>query len=314
MSKQKLTTSKGVVLPSRYEKLRGVRDTAFNPLPLAKLRHLWVGEVGEGKTSGVCSIPKCAVLDFEHKTSGVLRLAPGSLIVGNGDSGEAPWTLKEYWDFITMLIEDGKAGRAPFDTVAFDTLGGLCQLVMQEFTDANNMRDDEKPWRDFSQYGADGAGYGRMNSWIIAKFVALANAGYGIVVTAHKLVKHIEDSDGNQSQIVKVDGNPGVVAALDRMCEFSGTLSRCRRVRSVKKEITVQGKTKIKTNLEEEWVHILDLNTRPDPGSGPRATTRQHVPLPDGEIVHEEGFLWDAMETAYDTACENRRTAIESMK
>lgn len=313
MTTQKLKTGKGVALPSRYAQLRGARETAFDPPPLSKLRHLWVGEVGEGKTTGCCSIPKCAILDIEHKTSGILRLAPGSLILGNGGRGESPWTLKEYWDFLTMMAEDGRHGRAPFDVVAFDTLGGLCQLVLQEFTEANNMRDDDQPWRDFAQYGSDGAGYGRMNSWINSKFYGLSNAGIGLVVTAHKIVKEKEDSNGNVLATVKVDGNPGVVAALDRMCEFSGTISRTRRTRTVKKEIMVAGQKKMKTGIEEQWVHILDLETRPAADSGPRATTRQHVPLPEGEIVHEEGYLWDAMEAAYKTACENRRKEIEEL-
>lgn len=314
MTRQKLKTASGTSLPSKYAQLRGVRDSAFSPPPLHKLRHFWVGEVGEGKTTGVCSIPKCAILDIEHKTSGVLRLAPGSMILGNGGKGEAPWTLKEYWDFLTMMVEDGKAGRAPFDMVAFDTLGGWCQLVLSEFTDANNMRDDEAPWRDFSQYGSDGAGYGKMNSWINSKFYGLANAGIGFVVTSHKIVKVADDGAGNLTSIVKIDGNPGVVAALDRMCEFAGTISRCRRVAKTKSDIKVNGKVKTRTKLEEQWVHILDLNTRPDPGAGPRATTRQHVPLPDGEIVHEEGYLWDALEESYETACENRRKAIEELQ
>lgn len=313
MTKQRITTGKGKVLPSRYEKLRGVRDTAFDPPPLSRLRHFWVGEVGEGKTTALCSIPRCAVLDFEHKTSGILRLAPGSAIFGNGGKGEAPWGLKEYWDLIEMLVADGKAGNHPFDVVGFDTLGGLCQLVLSEFTAAENMRDDERPWRDFSQYGTDGSGFGKMNSWIISKFVQLANAGYGIAIAAHKILRLKENDDGSIIQSIKIDGNPGVVAALDRMCEFSGTIQRKRQTQTVDKIITVGGKKKVRKATSAEWVHVLDLETRPAENSGPRATTRQHVPLPNGEIVHEEGYLWDALEAAYNEACENRRKAIEEI-
>lgn len=313
---QTVTTHTGQRIPTAYQNMRGVRTQAFNPPEAGRLRMLIAGPVGIGKTSLICSVPNCAVLDIERKTSGVMRTAPGTMIFGNVENGEPPWGLKEFSQLIEQLIQDAKDGNMYFQTVAIDTVGGLCELVKTEFTAQWNKApksDDPnwKPWEDFASFGADGAGYGKMNSWITSRLERLVQCGYGIIYSTHKELKYTSDSDGNDVAHVRLSGNPGVITHIVRTCEYAGEIEReIRRIKTSGKPRKVRDRlVPGKPEFHDEETVVLRLHNLTNSA---QSAIRQHVPMPPEDIVLPEGHGWDAFVEAYNEAVESRRSEIES--
>lgn len=305
MDTQTIETGTGAPIPSKYTGLRGARTFTFSPPPAASLWLLVTGDVGEGKSTFAASVPRALINDFERKYTGIKTLAPGSQVIGDVGANETPWTLDDYAKVWQMLLDDAKAGRRPFDTVVFDTLGGLCDLVKTDFTDKNGGVSSDKPWKDFAHYGVDGAGYGAMNSWIMSWFTKLRNNGYGGIILAHRESR--ETAEGVTE--IKTDGNPGVVKGLYRMAEYSGRLMRRRSVARVQTTKIIGGRQVPQKETAVSYDYVLDLDVMPGE-VGARESKRQHVPMEDPVIPVPEGAGWTAFKAAYEASVEARRAEI----
>lgn len=304
------TDLKGAKIPEAYLRHSGVRTTAFNPPPAQALRLFFAGVPGEGKTTFACSVPNAVICDFEDKATGILRTAPGTIIVGGREGKKPPWALEQFDEFFTLLISEGLAGRRHFDMVVIDTLGGLCRSVTQFFS--ASYQDKIRPGMDFGSYGKDGAGYGAMNNWIVTRLCQLQNAGYGWLVLAHKEIKVVEEANATY-RIVKLVGNPGVVQHLHTAAEYQGTIARRSEVEQIEVPRTIRGKTVTRKETEVRYVHVLDIETQPaQPPRNPRAPQRQHVPMGDDSILElPEGYGWDAFLEAYNSAVARRRAEVQ---
>ncbi len=159
------------VIPADWAVL-GVKS-GYNPKPAEALR-FWVrGPSGEGKTSFLSSIPNHLILDFDDGADGV----PG---------GRATRIhIKNYEKYMTVtdkLIEQGKAGKRPWDRVTFDTVDEWAGMI-------GNQLQIEKGCENIQDYGSKGKGYGLIKDRCWTRLRALEEVGYVWSCAGHQSIK-----------------------------------------------------------------------------------------------------------------------------
>ena len=287
MSPQTLSTMEGKPLPDKYAKLA---RTPGLPAP-GRLRLFLQGKVGSGKTFFACSWPRTAVLDFENKTSAVRHRGPGTHIFQFK-------TPKEYADLIEMLIADGLAGQAAFDTVAFDTALAFREIRRKAVTEDYRAQRLLKGPGDITNYKAEGAGWSILNADVNNTFERLYQAGYGWIAMAHVVPKWRE-SGGTSHCAWESVLNAGVLDYLHGQCEYCAFFER--HTETLKKQGPARKVgTRTMPGIEtEETIQRYRLCFLPP---DPRLPVREHIPLEQEIIEIPEGGGYTAFNTLYTEA------------
>lgn len=287
MTAQTISTMAGTPLPDKYAKLAcapGIPEAG-------RLRLFLQGKVGAGKTFFACSWPRTAVLDFESKATAVRRRGPGTEIFRFK-------TAKEYDALIEMLVADGIAGQAAFDTVVIDTVLSFRELRRRAITEEYRSRRMLKGPGDITDYKSEGAGWSILNADVNNTFERLYQAGYGWIALAHVVPKWRESGG---TSICSWDSvlNAGVLDYLHGQCEYCAFFERVSDV--VKR---VGPARKVGTRMmpgvaTEESISRYQLCFLPP---DPRLPVREHIPLEQEVIEIPEGGGHAAFAALYHKA------------
>ncbi len=304
MNAQTISTMEGKPLPDKYAKLArapGIPDTG-------RLRLFLQGKVGSGKTFFACSWPRTAVLDCENKTSAVRRRGPGTEIFQFK-------TAKEYDDLIEMLVADGMAGQAAFDTIAIDTVLAFRDLRRRAITAEYRSLKKLKGPGDITDYKSEGAGWSILNADVNNTFERLYQAGYGWIALAHVVPKWRE-SGGNSVCSWDSVLNAGVLDYLHGQCEYCAFFER--RTDTVKRtgparKVTAEGvgSRTMPGIVTEERISRYQLCFLPP---DPRLPVREHIPLEQEVIDIPEGGGHTAFATLYHEAGRRWLADVEQEK
>lgn len=280
----------GSPIPSRY--LSGIDATTdpFDPPKAHRLRVYVVGQVGTGKTALACSIPDAHIFDAQDKSSGVSRLAPGSLVA-------RPRSLKELRRRIDLLVNDGPK-KSGFRTVVFDPLSTIVYGLI-----ATGLAD-EKNVDDIGEYGREGKGWRIVNNEFVDWYERLWLAGYGVWCFGH-ITPPL--SKGGE---FKHEVTPGVRAYLISSSEFH-FMTSVRAVTVPRKVKDGRGRSIVRSDRVARY--FLDMIPILDPDAD-KFHARQHIPMIEDSIVHKEGHGYDSFRAVYESSVKDRAATIRGRR
>lgn len=270
-----------------------VRRTQDRP-PLIQTPWFITGSVKSGKTSFLCSIERCLILDFEGK----VRYVPDSV----RKAGYAHITkLSQLDSLMDQLEKDAGNPNRPFDMVAFDTVDeAVYGVVIPDMTEElfKGRPDLSKQISDITEWKSSESGSGGWND-VTKRFLSypkrLTMLGYGCIVTGHLREKQAtirENGKSMQITTYRPAVNPGVFGGLYRWAVFIGQSG----IRS--KRTSRMGKTKDGRDcpvLVEEQLGVMTLREKPG-DSGAEAGANVSMPA---ELEYKIGEGWTAALAAY---------------
>lgn len=309
-STQTVTTASGATLPDKYKRLGG-HVGGFNPRPLHRLDHFFIGPVGQGKTQFVASAPRCAFVDVEEKTDHIAHWGKGTVVFPGRSGADVAKLFDE-------LISDGKADRRAFDMVAVDPINGYVQTarryLTEQYVTAGLLKINPKTGTvmgDITGHGKEGSGWEIVNQFIRNQLAALREAGYAIITTAHLFPRWIRDTRGNETVVARHHLNDGVRTHIYKDAAFCGIISR--ETRSVEvptgKFYKVDGESIPQTETVFQKTYTLDVLPPPSSQDGIAPETRQHIAI-DKPIILPARNGWQAYEEVYNEAVERRRKEL----
>lgn len=244
---QKLDDGTGIVVPS-FLKRFGLENGPKLP-PSWRLRLYGKGVVGGGKSSFAASIPHSLHIDLEDSAC---------FVVNPKCSRFVPTTMKEIVDVVDALVAHPASENSDIRHVSFDPVESLVQLAIPFLTDKHNLRvPTDKQIEDIREYGTKGAGWNRINTFVVSLWERLYAAGYGWLVTGHEKIETLITPNNETRRQPVPMVNDGVKSRLIQSAQFSGRFYvETAYQKNVK--VTAGGRTVIGTPIETTK-YFLDL-------------------------------------------------------
>lgn len=251
---------------------------------------LLAGWPGSGKTTALLSIPKCLLIDAEGGSNYLPMVHPSSARVSVSSYEDALEILKG------LEADAPNESRRAFDTVAIDTMdafGGsqvsiFCEYVVRE--SGTNF---------ISQFGSNGAGWGRLHELFAHYTHRIRAAGYGLVATCHLRKKQYNDQFGNQRMGIVRDMTARIDGIVANAANFIGEIAKTVKVIPKIGKVNIGGKV-IEREIGTEQVIQHEVSWRsPDPERDALLKTR--LPIPSAFTFTPEDF-WSQFVAHYDAA------------
>lgn len=197
------------------ESYRAHRTPIERP-PLGRLRTVWHGPIGCGKTHFACSWPRAAILECERKASHIRMFGDGTEVFQFNNP-------TKYAAMVRKLVAEALDGKRKFDLVVFDTLPSYIRYVRRHLTiefRALGLLKEPSPLIDIADYGKEGAGWGRINHFVTEALDSLYAVGYGWMVLAHTKRWRDDNSQVHYESVI----NAGIYHYLLSECDYMGHL------------------------------------------------------------------------------------------
>lgn len=294
---QELATGKSQPMSPFFRNLPGAKRSGFDPPPAGALRMYIVGEVGKGKTTFLCSVPRSLVLDFGRKTDHIDFDVAGRVIL-------PVWSypMEKIEEIHSILYQEGVDNRRSFDMIVYDDVAAYQRMVIDHLS--KTVADG----KSIKEYGKKGKGWDLVNDWLIGRWQLVMQAGYGWMVSGH-LQPRILGEGADATQVWEHVVSPGVRKYLLGQCHYTG---ECVRENEPYNVTVVKKIGKDSRNVvEQRWRshYFLDMETARDPDSQ-RIEARQHITLDNPKIEIPQGKGWEAFATEYDRAVKRRREEV----
>jgi len=179
----------GATITSEYAGLGVV--SGFQPPPPEQLRMILLSWSGEGKTTFVSSIPRCLILDFGNNAGSVV--APHAHRV---------WvkTWPQFEKLRDLLIAQKKAGKCPYDDIAFDTVDEWFDVLASYIISQWNTKYS-KNVASIGEVGREGKGFSEVGALMSRELRAFDEAGFGWIATGHLREAKIKIGEGELTVI-----------------------------------------------------------------------------------------------------------------
>ena len=273
----------------------------FDPAPASKLRWVYVGELGVGKSTLVASIPDAIIIDPEASQNAVpgarsWRFCPGS-------RGTNPWT--HFQEIMAALISDA---TSTFKTVVFDTGDSFVGLIERGLTDRHNAAaaksSSSRVLDSITEFGAEGAGWTKIHNTIKHTLIQLENAGYGWGTTLHTKNHNIKLMDGKEFSFVDAALSPGCAAAFKERADYVGRIILEKKKTTTIRDLDLGDKVMEQEFHEEHIVRTLTFSLPPAPKNATAfaaRTVKQRIPF-NKEVVLPKMDGWATVVSAYEAA------------
>ena len=292
-----------LVLPKNLQGLGASND--FAPTKPEQLRIILEAESGNGKTTFIRSKPNMAILDFEQSC-------------GNTVGGKATYfpikTWADYEKVRDALIADAAAPKPAFNSVAFDTCDTFMRLIDKHLCDDLNegrLKAKKPLLTTIFEYGADGAGYTKLTSYLLREIDKFASVGYPFVLTCHLRCRTTVYGKGQQSETVVQERRcsmpPSTMESLEKLVDLKGRIYRAddQVTKKVEKAIKVKGRPDIVTTQNvtktvTKYFFGLTLG-----GGGNTERGKRRIPTFEGVVELPLIGGWDAVSDRYLKACKD---------
>lgn len=243
-----------VVGQSRNPLFRGIplRNGPLFP-PASALRIIVSGWVASGKTSILLSIPRCLIVDTERATE---ELPPP---VHSSTQCVTVTRWEDWLEILKALRSDAETNgpRRTYDTVAIDTLSGLCGNSLSL---ASEFVLRESKASVLAQFGQKGAGWIRLQE-LATRYVALEleSMGYGWIASCHLRSKQV-DLQGGGSVIRTVrDITDSIDGWFRNRASYIAVVERTVRERQRMKTRMIEGQKIEVPDGEPELVSVYSV-------------------------------------------------------
>ena len=253
-----------IEIPDRYKRL-GVK-IGYAHTPASKLRMIFEGLPGHGKSQFLMSIPDLLVLDADNAANNAVTPRAARVPIRN---------YGDYEVIRDALIEDKKNGRSAFARVGFDTIDAFLRVLDEHLCDQITTRK----LNTILEFGEKGAGYAKLGAALIRELRKFDAAGIPWVIASHMLVKRTVLSDNT----VLTERRCAMAPTIMRMI-FPYADVKARMFREVTREPVVTTKKFTGADGKEKTVETRD-------GGKETATVHHWLGLlPDGPKESEEAL------------------------
>jgi len=284
----------------------------FDPRPANKLRFYLVGDHGSGKSTFVQSRPRNLVLSFEDSARFVPN--PRSHRI---DREKVPnyQSFSKVWD---LIVADAAKPNRPFDSITFDTVDHLLDILNQGLVEKINPKDKNGDliyplrWDDITDYGTSkkgGKGWDMLYTELKNILNELSAIGYGWMCVSHLNEKTITKADGSDYTDIRISMPPGGARIVCREADFIINMDHKytrATIESPPSVVTVAGKkvakpAQVTYKSIETWVaEVASVRVK---------STKRRVTMED-EIPLSKDNGYGDFAAAYERAVENERKRI----
>jgi len=278
----------------------------YNPRPPERARHLIMGLRKSAKSTFVCSLPMCCVLDWEGGCDAITKARAHVVSLTDFPSPERANVMKSWfslgvWDryekIKDALLKDAKTTAPTFTTIAVDSVDYMFDVICARFCQENNIFSVG----DFK--GKKGTGWYQVRVRLLSEIDAFEQAGYGLLLTTHQTETTVWRDDHPTLQLrpnLSEQVRQALLRRVDQIVHMSALLEQDET------EVTTMVKGKpISTTQRTGLVTRVRLRTVPVRDDKERGC---RVNIPDKLLIPEVNG-WDTYAAAYRAEVERRRAA-----
>ena len=261
--------------------------------PIEKLRLYIMSLPGAGKTNFISSFPDTLIIDPEATAEFVPNPVAHRITPDDG---------KQLNELINDLCSDGPK---TFKHICVDTIEKMVQVSIPYLTDRHNAKmKPDKQLTDIREFGMKGAGWGKVNDYILGIFQRLVNAGFGWTICGHLSMVTYEEHGKTQVRLEPLI-NPGIRGGLLRDSQY---LMRVRKDTKNVLKASRPGGPKTKS-VEESWTLQLQVLETSDPTTLLLKNRLGHLLPAEINITNEKDHPVGhaKLKAAYDAAREKAK-------